>query len=461
MAGKYDALARIIIQNVGGKDNIKELTHCVTRLRFKLKDESKANDEVLKDTDGVISVIKSGGQYMVVIGNNVGDVYDTVIRVGHLENLSDEPKEEKKKRQSPINTFISVVSGVFLPTLGVLSACGILKGFLALFVALGWLSDTSSTYNILSALGDTIFYFLPVALGYTSAKRFKLPVMEGLIIGLTLCHPFVIGGGKYLLDELFMIPVIMPLSNSYTGTVLPVIIAVAFAAWFERLYAKYIPDAIKMFAVPLITCFVTICLTFLVIGPIASYISQGLGICFQWISQNSPIVFGLVVGFFWQILTVFGLHWSLIPIHLNNLATTGTDIICIASFATTFAQTGAVIGIMCKTKNKSLKRICVPAILSGIAGVTEPAIYGVTLPKKWPFIRTCIVSAIGGAIMCGMGVLIYTKTGMGIFAYTQSINTATGDMSGMWISIIVTLASTLACFIIELVWYKDERYENV
>lgn len=255
--------------------------------------------------------------------------------------------------------------------------------------------------------------------------------MEGIIIGLTLCHPFVIGGGKYILDELFMIPVIMPLANSYTGSVLPVIIAVAFAAWFERLYAKYIPDTIKMFTVPLITSFVTVCLTFLIIGPITSYISQGLGIFFQWVSVNSPIIFGVLVGFFWQILVIFGLHWSLIPIHLNNLQTIGTDIICIASFATTFAQTGAVLGIFFKTKNKTIKSLCLPAFISGLAGVTEPAIYGITLPKKWPFIRTCIVSAIGGAVMCGMGVLIYTKTGMGIFGYTQSINTATGDMSGM------------------------------
>lgn len=289
MAGKYDALARIILQNIGGKDNIKEFTHCVTRLRFKLKDEAKLQDDVLNDTDGIISTVKASGQYQIVIGNHVGDVYDTVIRVGHLENLGEKANSEekpattdgKKKRMNPVNAFISVVSGVFLPTLGVLSACGILKGFLALFVALGWLDDQSGTYNILNALGDTIFYFLPVALGYTTAKRFKLPAMEGLIIGLCLCHPFVISGGHYSLDELFMVPVIMPVSGSYTGSVLPVICAVAFAAWFEHLYEKFIPDAIKMFTVPLITCFVTVALTFLIIGPITSYLSYALGNFFQ------------------------------------------------------------------------------------------------------------------------------------------------------------------------------------
>lgn len=159
----------------------------------------------------------------------------------------------------------------------------------------------------------------------------------------------------------------------------------------------------------------------------------------------------MLVGGLWQVLVIFGLHWSLIPIHLNNLATIGTDIICIASFATTFCATGAVMGIFFKTKNKKIKSLSIPAIISGIAGVTEPAIYGILLPKKWPFIRTCIVSAIGGAIMCGMGVMIYTKTGMGIFGYTQSINTANGDMSGMIISIIVTLASMVFCMVVELV----------
>ena len=159
----------------------------------------------------------------------------------------------------------------------------------------------------------------------------------------------------------------------------------------------------------------------------------------------------MLVGGLWQVLVICGLHWSLIPIHLNNLATIGTDIICIASFATTFCATGAVMGIFFKTKNKKIKSLSIPAIISGIAGVTEPAIYGILLPKKWPFIRTCIVSAIGGAIMCGMGVMIYTKTGMGIFGYTQSINTANGDMSGMIISIIVTLASMVFCMVVELV----------
>lgn len=462
MASKYDGLARIIIQNVGGKGNIAGLTHCVTRLRFKLKDESKAQTDILKDTDGIVTVIQNGGQYMVVIGNHVPDVYAAVVSVGHLESIAvkedDGENDGPKEKMNPFNAFISIVTGVFTPFLGVLCACGIIKGLLSLFVAIGVLDGAGGTYNILYSLGDAAFYFLPVVLGYTAAKRFKLPEMEGLIIGLAMVYPYVVSGSGMDVSNIFGIPVVMPASGDYTTSVIPVICAVAFAAWFEKHYKKYIPDTIKLFAVPLITCFVTICLTFWIIGPITSVVASGLGFVFEALNNFSPILMGLVVGFFWQILVMFGLHWALVPIALSNM-TLGGDVILAGMFGTTFAQTGACIGIMLKTKDKKLKSICPPAIISGVAGVTEPAIYGITLPKKTPFFRTCAIAGIAGAVLCALGAKDYSMAGMGVFGYTMFI-TPENDMSKMIIAIVVTVICVIAGIVCELIFYKDDTKKS-
>jgi PTS system beta-glucosides-specific IIC component len=247
----------------------------------------------------------------------------------------------------------------------------------------------------------------------------------------------------------------MPASGDYTSSVIPIICAVAFAAWFEKLYKKYIPDVIKLFTVPLITCTVTICLTFWVIGPITSLLSNLLGNFFLAVSNFSPILLGLLVGFFWQILVMFGLHWALIPLCISNLSTVGMDRVLVGMFATTFAQTGACIGIMIKTKDKKIKSLAPPAIISGFAGVTEPAIYGLTLPKKAPFFRTCGIAAVGGAILMATGVTSYSMAGMGIFGYTAYINNATNDISGAVIAVVVSLAAVIAGIILELIFYKD------
>ncbi|MCR4830081.1 MAG: beta-glucoside-specific PTS transporter subunit IIABC [Pseudobutyrivibrio sp.] len=460
MASKYDGLARIIIQNVGGKDNIESITHCITRLRFKLKDESKANTDILKGTDGVVTVIQSGGQYMVVIGNHVPQVFDAVISVGHLENKSalagGESDDGPKEKQNPFNAFISIVTSVFTPFLGVLSACGILKGVLALLSAVGVLAGDGSTYNLLYSLGDAAFYFLPPILGVTAAKKFKLPELEGLVLGLALVYPYLTDGAHDI-ASLFGIPVSMPPSGNYTSSVIPIIASVAFAAWFENKFVKKIvPDTIKLFAVPLITVTVTYCLTLFIIGPVASTIANVLGLFFNSLMEFSPILMGAIVGFFWQILVMFGLHWSLVPISLSNMATTGQDVILVAMLGTTFAQTGAVMGIYLKTKDKKLKGLAPAAIVSGMAGVTEPAIYGLTLPKKAPFFRTCAIAGVGGAALCTLGVKAFQSAGMGIFAYPAYVNSQTKDTSGMIIAIIISLLCLVAGVVSELVFYKDE-----
>lgn len=464
MASKYDGLARIIIQNVGGKSNIVSLTHCVTRLRFKLKDESLAQTDVLKDTDGVVTVIQSGGQYMVVIGNQVNDVYNAVCTVGHINpggavnedgSTADDGGDRPKEKLNPFNAFVSIITSVFTPWLGVMAACGIIKGILSLLVATSLMSGESSTYNILYALGDSYFYFMPVLLAYTAAKRFGLPELEGLLIGTALLYPYLLGGAVQDHSSLFHIPVVMPSSGDYTSSVIPIICAVAFAAWFERKIKDRIPETIKMFTVPLITCTVTFCLTLWVIGPIASKLSDLLGIFFAWLAATSSVAMGLAMGALWQVLVMFGLHWAVIPLEINNLATIGYDTTLVGTFGCTFAQCGAVLAIMLKTKNKKTKSLCGPALISGIAGVTEPAIYGITLPKKKPFIITCIVGAITGAGLAFCGVLEHQAAGLGVFGYTAYIDTVNNDISGMLWSIAWSVIAAVLAFILVYITYSE------
>lgn len=481
MASKYDGLARIIIQNVGGKSNIISVAHCITRLRFKLKDESKANKEVLESTDGVIKVMQAGGQYQVVIGNQVNDVYDAVLEVGHLAaagavdeegNAVEETSGGGKK--SPVSLLIDVISGTLQPTLGVMAATGIIKGLLALFDFLGLIPAASGTYQVWYALADGFFYFMPIVLGYTAAKKFKVNEFIGMAIGIALCYPAMVNSTagtvlgtvftgtafemSYYLT-FFGIPVIMPASG-YTSSVVPIILAVAIAAPLEHWLKKVIPDVIKLFVVPFVTLIVMVPLTYLVIGPIASILCSILSLFFNAI-YSIPVVGGLIggvlIGAFWQVLVIFGLHWSLVPLAMINYSLLGYDFILSPYFCVSFAQTFVVLAIVLKTKDEKLKKIAIPAFISGIFGVTEPAIYGVTLPKKTPFIYSCIAGAIGGAFTGLMRTRSYSIGGLGLFGLPSFIDT-TGVMglTNMIYILIAILIASVAGFAMTYVLYKDE-----
>ncbi|WP_317854428.1 beta-glucoside-specific PTS transporter subunit IIABC [Chakrabartyella piscis] len=456
---KYDGLAKIIITNIGGKENVQSLTHCITRLRFVLKDASRANTDMLKNTDGIVTVIENSEQYMVVIGNHVKEVFDAVVENGGF-TFDTKNESRKEKRKNPLDSFVGVITSVFTPVMGVICACGILKGLLSLFGALGVLDASGGTYNILYAFSDSVFYFFPIILGYTSAKKFGISEFQGLIIGGTMVYPSLLNSTSADISNLFGIPVSMPAAGDYSGSVVPVICAVAFAAWFEKRYKKFVPDAIKLFAVPLITCFVTICLTLWIIGPVTSTASDMVGAGLLAIYNFSPILTGVVVGGLWQVLVIFGLHWALVPIGMINIQTIGFDVILASMLGTTFAQTGAVIGIYFKTKEQKLKRLCIPSIISGVAGVTEPAIYGITLQKKKPFVLTCVISAITGGIITAFGACIYVIGGMGVFMYPAYVNLITGDFNGMIVAIIASVVALIAGAVIVYLTYHDDAKEE-
>lgn len=466
----YDELAKVIVAKVGGKGNIKSLAHCVTRLRFKLHDVSKADTQGLKQTEGIVTVMESAGQYQVVIGNHVTDVYRDVMKVAGLSE--DAAADSSSEKMGFLDRMIDLISGIFQPTLGVLAATGMIKGFCALFVFFGWLTPESGTYQLLYAAGDCFFYFLPVMLGYTSAKKFGANVFVGLSMGAVLCYPglsglmegealFTLFAGTIIESPIYItflgIPVIL---MNYTSTVIPVILSVYVASKFEKLFVKIIPDVVKNFLVPMFTLIITIPLAFMVIGPISSWLANLIGAGISGVYGLSPMIAGLIVGAFWQVLVIFGLHWGLIPIVMNNLATLNEDTILPLMLGTTFAQTACVLAIMIRTKDSKLKALSIPAAISGFFGVTEPAIYGVTLPKKKPFVISCIAAGIGGAIIGFMNVKMYMMGGMGIFALTTFINTATGDASGMAICAVAAAISMVIAFVLTFITYKEDVVEE-
>lgn len=477
MAKNYDALAKTIIKDVGGKDNVISVVHCTTRLRFKLKDEKKANDDALKDTDGVVTVVKAGGQYQVVIGNEVADVYEAVLKEGGFSGggqVADDDLDDSN--MSLMDKAIDLISGIFTPILGPMAAAGMIKGLTAMCASFSWLAKTSGTYEVLYAIGNGFFYFLPLILAITSAKKFKVDRFTAITIGAAMCYPAMVAmnSSKKVLFDLFNgtflhsqvhatflgIPII---SMNYTSTVIPIILAVWFASVVEKWCKEWIPTVVKTFLVPFVTLLIVVPLTFLIIGPLATWIGNALAAITSAVYNFSPVLAGILLGGFWQVFVIFGVHWGFVAVMMSNIAALGYDPILGLSLGASFAQIGVVLAILLQTKDQKLKGIALPAFLSGIFGVTEPAIYGVTLPRKKPFVLSCIAAGIGGGLIGFFGTKMYMMGGMGVFVISAAIGPKTGvDMSVYGLMIAMAVSFVLG-FILQMVLGKksvDQAYDE-
>ncbi len=466
--GKYHELAEQIVKHVGGKENVSGLVHCITRLRFTLKDESRAEDDVLKNMEGVVTVMKSGGQYQVVIGNHVAEVFDDVMP---LLDLGETGPAEEPKKGKLLDRAIDVVSGIFQPILGIMAACGMLKGLNTLFVTLGLYSATCGGYLIINAAGDALFTFLPLFLGYTAAKKFNLKPMLGLAVGAAMCYPGIqssalsaAGAPLYSLLEgtMFSSPVyidffgIPVISVDYTGTVIPVILAVWFASKCEKLFNRFIPDLVKFFFVPMLTLLVTLPVAVIFLGPVATFGSTLISEFTLTIRSFSPLLAGGIVGLTWQILVIFGMHWGFIPVYINNVMTLGYDNVMMPFFACTFATSAVVLAIFFKTKDRKLKEMAIPNFISGIFGVTEPAIYGILLPLKKPFIISCIAGGIGGAFYGHFNFRKFILGGMGVFELPNMMN-PDGTMGNILVAFAGIGISMAVAFVLTMILYKDKE----
>ena len=447
--GKYEKLAKDIVKNVGGKENIVNLTHCVTRLRFQLKDESIANTDVLKNMDGVVTVMQTAGQYQVVIGNHVPDVFKDVCEVAGISTEgSGSAKEDRKFSE----VALDLISGIFMPSIGILCASGILKGVNSLLDMAGLVAATSGLGVLLAAAADAMFLFFPVILGYNAFKKLGGNPYLGMTLGAALCYPTLQGVDV----EVFSFVV----NATYTSTMLPIVVLSFVAVPFEKFLNKIIPDVVKTFVVPAIVLAVCLPLGFCVIGPASNAIGEVINNVIQSVHAFSPIVACALIAFLWQILVMMGCHAVVIlPMMMGLMA--GVEQPMMAALGVcSFVQTGAVFAIWLKTKNNKLKQIAFPAWISGIFGVTEPAIYGVTLPNGKQFLLTCVGSAIAGALASILGVSSYTMAGMGLFQIPGQINPANPGGS-LIIALIVTVIATVIGFVIAFLTYKDAETKEI
>ncbi len=476
----YTELAQSIIENVGGKENINSVAHCITRLRFKLKDVDKANTEVVEKLPGVIKVMDANGQYQVVVGNKVEDVYDAVLKVGGLSGAGEVPVDDEgdaNEKRTIGSVLIDLISGIFAPTLGVLSAAGIMKGLLALVAFFVPSFATDGAYTVLYTIADGFFYFLPVALGYSAAKKFRMNEFTGMAIGFALVYPTMVAltKGQVLgsvglgvagtfswYSTFFGLPIIMPASG-YTSSVIPVLLMVWCGSKVEKGAKGWMPDSLKLFFVPLLTLAVAVVLGYLVIGPVATLLTNLLQSLFEAILAIPYVgtaLFGVIVGSFWMVLVIFGFHWSLVPLALVNFSTIGYDYILPGMIGHSFALGAVVFAMYLKNRDEDFREIALPAMISAFFfGITEPAIYGVALPDKRAFVNACIASGIAGLFVGIMGTKVFISGGLGIFnwlSFIDSANVLGAGITYMVYAIVASLGAAAVGFVIEYASYRPE-----
>lgn len=402
----YDDLARNIAKYVGGAQNVNSLFHCATRLRFKVKDTGKVDKKRLEQLQGVISVIESGGQIQVVIGNHVADVYEAVISNTDIKGQegSGTGASDSGEKKNLLNVFMETVSGIFAPILTAMCGAGMLKGILILLTTVGLLTADSGTYRILYAAADGVFNFLPLFLAYTAAEKFRADKFVSVAIAAALVYPDItaaFGAGEAL--TFLGLPVVLV---SYTSSVIPIIISIYVLSKFEKLLKKCIPDMIKGFMNPLLSLIIMVPATYLIIGPVADTAGKLLASGYTGLVGLNPIIAGFVLGLLWPMVVMFGLHWGFAPIVMNNIAEYGRDTLFTITGPNNMAQAGATLGVFLKTKDRDLKNLSGSSAVSAVlAGITEPAIYGITLKYKKPFYIGMVFSGIAGAIVaaCGAG----------------------------------------------------------
>jgi len=454
---KNKQLAESIIEHVGGKDNIISLVHCATRLRFVLKDESKADPEIVKKQVGVITVVQSGGQFQVVIGNNVADVFNAIME---LTNLNEKPTTDEVAgaKKGIVSKLIDLVSSIFIPALVVLVAGGIFKGVVAILQVMEVVKAGDPTYNFLNAIADAPFYYLPIILGFSAVKKFGGNPYVGMALGGALVHPSVVGmlGQAFELQtEFFSIPIkLIP----YPSSVFPIILAAWFYSLLERNFNKIMHDSFKKFIAPLFGLIITVPLTFAVIGPVVSFLSDSVASGIIFVYELNSVIASMILAALWQVMVVFGIHWGLVPFAMNNISVYHEDFMIPILFPAVFAQVGAVLAVMLRSKDPQVKTLASSSVLSGIFGVTEPAIYGINLPLKRPFIIGCVSSMIGGGIIGYYHSVIYSFSFISVFSFLQLIP-ATGIDEKFYAvvfgSIISFVVATIVTYLFGIPKNKD------
>lgn len=438
----YAKVAENILTNVGGKENVNSVRHCITRVRFKLKDESKADDNLVKNLEGVISVVHGGGEYMVVIGDAVVDVYNEVC--AQLGNMTEAGGDESKEKINPVMKVLNIVVGAVGPCLNFICAGGIIKGLLTLLQMSGLVQSGGGAEALINAAGDAIFFFLPIFLGMNLAKTLKGDQFLGAIIGAILCYPAINGVDLVILGMTF--------NYTYTGSFLPVIAVVAVAVPLANALKKVIPKAVSNFLTPAITLLIVIPLGYTIIGPVVSMIGSLANNGITALMNSVPLIAGAVFGGLYQVMVLFGIHSALTSFSFMNLLEGNPDYIMAIGCLVSFAQIGVVLAMYLRTKDEDLKSLALPSFISGIFGVTEPAIYGVTLPRVKMFVLSCIGGAVCGAFVMLTNTMMYSFSGLGVFAILGLLSP---ENPNVLVAVLCAVVPFVFSFIAAFVLYRE------
>lgn len=450
-------LASTLLMLVGGKQNIVAVEHCMTRLRFNLKDSSQADTQKILNIQGIISVVDKGGQYQIVIGNTVKDVYKEFIKLGDFQN--NEISDEKK---GIVNKILDTISGIFIPIVPALAGAGMLKALLALLTMLKVVAPDSQTYQFLNFMGDSVFYFMPIIIAASASKKFHVNQFVAMGIGAILMHPtfmnmIAVAKESQTGLEIFGLPVSLV---SYSSSVIPIILAIWFMSYVEPITDRYMPKSIRIFMTPLITMLVVGIATLVAIGPLGNICGQLLGDAIGMLNHYVSWLVPLLVGTFTPLMVMTGMHYGLIPIGINLLATTGFDTVAgPGMMVSNIAQGGASLAVAFRCKNTEIKSLAASAGISAVCGITEPAMYGISLRFKKPLIAAMIGGGATGLFIGIMGVGRYAQVSPGLFALPSFLGEK--GISNLIYAIIGCAIAFIVSFIISFILGIDEPKEDV
>lgn len=449
----YDELAKNIYHYVGGNENMIRLEHCATRLRFNLKDDTLAQTKQIEQLEGVVSVINKGGQYQVVIGSDVVEVFQAFQKLGKFETTTVEQQETK----SMINRILDTISGIFFPIVPALAGAGMLKALLSLLSVTNIVSPASQSYQMLNFMGDALFYFLPIIVAASAAKKLNVNMYVAMAIGAMLLHPAFISmaaGAKEAGTsmQIFGLP-IAPVS--YTSSVIPIILAIWFMSYIEPIVDRHMFKPIRLFMTPLLSMLLVGIASFVVLGPLGYYLGAALGTGIDYINQFASWIVPLLVGAFTPLMVMTGMHYGLIPLGINQLAISGIDTIAgPGMLVSNIAQGGASLAVAFKTKNTNLKSLASSAGISAVCGITEPAMYGISLRYKKPLIAAMIGGGLGGLFLGIMQVGRFAQVAPGIFALPSFIGSS--GMNNFFYACIGSVIAFCTAFLISYFLGVDE-----
>ncbi|MBW0767401.1 PTS transporter subunit EIIC [Mammaliicoccus lentus] len=439
----YNKSAKEILERIGGPDNVANMTHCATRLRITVRDNGLIQDDKVREIDGVVNTLNKAGQYQILIGTDVPKLYDEFEELVKGDGESVEASSEDNNNESIISKVFSAISAIFAPLLPALAGSGILRGLLILAEQIGLVSKDSGTYAILNVASMSVFYFLPVLLAFTSARRFGASPYLSALIGAALLNPDYIAlmgdTGNGATTTFLNIPVVL---MGYNATVVPIILSIWAYSYLYKFLDKKIPETLKLVVIPLISLLVMVPLTIMVIGPIGVYSGEGVASLVNWLIERSSILTGILIGGGWSILVSLGIHWAVNPIMINNVSTYGFDYIVPYTFACNFAVIGVTIGVYLKAKNKKLKNFAASGFITiALSAIIEPVLFGLLIKNKKLFLAQIIGGAVGGAYLGLMKVVTSafvfgSVTTFPAFVSEKEMNFLNG-MIGLVISLVI------------------------